>query len=144
MAYCAAADVQLYVPQAGTVSVPEDFAEYIAAAQVLVDAILSEGYAVPFADVDVDPLVKDLTARYAAGRYLAARHATKGPEEHAYARALVDGAVAELNGILANPGRIANAPKEPTVDETGGVLVEGDRENSIFDMGDPTGWGTRR
>ncbi|HOX27420.1 MAG TPA: hypothetical protein PLU44_16860 [Candidatus Krumholzibacteria bacterium] len=144
MAYCVAADVQLYVPQAGAVSVPEDFAEYIAAAQVHVDAILGEGYEVPFADGEVDPLVKDLTAQLAAGRYLAARHATKGPEEHAYARSLINDATSGLNGILASPSRIANAPKEPTVDETGGVMTEGDRENSIFDMDDPTGWGTRR
>ena len=136
MPYCQPADVARYAPQS---SAHEDLVEdLIAEAQVVVDSVLRQVYLVPFA-APVDPMIQQLTAKLAAGRWLRASASQVGNDgliDHG--RRLEDEVMAELRDIVANPRRLAVAQLAPAQAHSG-VKVGGG--TPVFDMGDPVNWG---
>jgi len=138
MPYCVPADVAVYAPQSSNHTA--QVLTLIAEAQVVVDSVLRQVYEVPFADGSVDPLIKQLTARLAAGRwYRATAPQVSNSDLVDHGRRLEQEVMDELRDIVANPRRLAIAQLgEP--EAYGGVKIGGG--NRVFDMGDPTGWGS--
>lgn len=135
MPYCLPADVALYAPQAA--SHGDQVTSLIAEAQIVVDSVLRQVYAVPF--VTVDPLIKQLTARLAAARWYRSTAAQVGNADLIdHGRRLEDEVMDELRDIAANPTRL-DVPQLLPGQAYGGVKIGGG--TPVFDMGDPTGWG---
>lgn len=137
MAYCLPADVVVYAAQASAHTAQVTI--LIAEAQVTVDSVLRQVYAVPFADGSVNPLVKQLTAQLAAGRWYQVSGAQVGNVDQVeHGRRLEASVMGELRDIVANPTRL-------NVEQLGGSLAHGGVKTGggtpVFDMGEPTGWG---
>lgn len=136
MPYCLPANVAVHAPQAA--SHEAQVLVLIAEAQVVVDSVLRQVYAVPFTG-DVDPLIQQLTARLAAGRwYRSTAPQVSNADLVDHGRRLEDEVMDELRDIVANPRRLA-IPQLVAGQAYGGVKVGGG--TAVFDMGDPVDWG---
>lgn len=138
MPYCLPADVLLFAPQSADHS--DDVAAHIDQAEVTVNSYLRQVFTVPFADGAVDPVVEQLTARLAAGRWLRATHQrVNNSDLMEHGRRLEDEAMQDLRDLVANPSRIADVAR-PDASDYATVKVAGG--TPVFDLGDPIGWGT--
>lgn len=136
MAYCLPADVVLYAPQAANHE--ELLVVLIAEAQTVINSVLRQVYAVPFAE-PVDPMIKQLTAKLTGGRWLRASASQVGNDGQLEdGRRLEDEVMDDLRDIAANPRRLA-VPQLAESEAYGGVKIGGGAP--VFDMGDPIGWG---
>ena len=137
MAYAAEADVRLYAPQLPAAAA---FTTAIAAADGVIDAHLRANYTVPLSPVD--QIVKNVSARLAAGNLLLSYQAQIRPEGSSYADKLVTDAMRDLARIASDPSLLSVLPRttQSGDEEKNGVRVS-DGDGRLFDLGPESVWG---
>lgn len=139
MAYCTETDVRLYAPQLPAAAA---FTTAIAAADGVIDAHLRATYSVPLSTVD--QLIKNISARLAAGNLLQSYQAQVRPEGSSYADKLVTDAMRDLAKVASDPGLLSVLPRTSAAgdEDKSGVRVSDD-DGQLFDLGPEQGWGLR-
>lgn len=136
MPYSVEADCRLYAPQAAT---GYTFASWITQADGVIDAKLRSLFTVPLATTP--QIVKNISSKLAAGRYLEAAYSNVNAEPPAYARTLINEALKDLQELVDNPALLGITPRVTEVgDFDTNPILTSPSSGGLFDTNDPRGW----